>query len=79
MRAQYGREIEKVDKTKSGQHADELYEVKVYSRSKKKPLAEKTIDLLTKSTDAITNSTLIKSQGIKRSAFTTYVEESSLP
>ena len=114
LRAQYGREMAKVTKTKSGQCTDELYvsnwehyqsleflqpemkssnskitlkqsngdldeiecaEVKAYLGSKKKPLAEKKIELLTKCTDAITNSTLIESQGIKRSSFTTYVEE----
>ena len=50
-------------------------ELKAYSGSKKKSLAEKKIELLTKCTDAIKNSTLIKSQGIKCSAFTAYVEK----
>ena len=49
--------------------------MKAYSGSKKKSLAEKKIELLTKCTGATTNSTLIESQGIKRSAFATYVEE----
>ena len=49
-------------------------EVKAYSRPKKKLLAEKKVELLTKCTNAKTNSTLIESQGIKRSAFATYVE-----
>ena len=49
-------------------------EVKAYSRSKKKSLAEKKIELLTRCTDVITNSTLTKSQGIKRSAFVPYIE-----
>ena len=44
-------------------------------RSKKTSLAEKKIELLTECTDAITNFTLIESQGIKHSAFATYVEE----
>ena len=49
--------------------------MKVYSGSKKKSLVEKKIELLTKCTDAITNSTLIESQGIKRSVLPTCVEE----
>ena len=49
--------------------------MKAYSGSKKTSLTEKTIKLLTKCTDCLTNSTLIESQGIKRSAFATYVEE----
>ena len=53
----------------------ECTEVKAYSGSKKKSLAEKKIGLLTKYTDAITNSTLIESQGIKCSAFATIVEK----
>ena len=52
-----------------------MHEVKAYSGSKKKSLTEKKIELLTKCTDAITNSTLIESQGIKCYAFATYVEE----
>ena len=53
----------------------EYTEVKTYSGSKKRSLTEKKIELLTKCTDGIINSTLIESQGIKRSAFATYVEE----
>ena len=49
--------------------------VKTYSRSKKKSFAEKKIELLTKCTDPITDSTLIESQGMKCSALATYVEE----
>ena len=41
----------------------------------KKSLAKKKIELLTNCTDFITNSTLIESQRIKRSAFANYVEE----
>ena len=48
----------------------ECTEVKAYSGSKKKPSAKKK-----KCTHAITNSTLIESQEIKRSEFATYVEE----
>ena len=48
----------------------ECTEVKAYSGSKKKSSAKKK-----KCTHAITNSTLIKSQEIKRSVFATYVEE----
>ena len=43
--------------------------------SKKNSLAETKIKLLAKCTDAITSSALIESQGIKHSAFPTYVEE----
>ena len=113
LRAQYGHEMAKVNKTKSGQSTDELYVangalsksgifascdkassskntpkqsnedldeiectgVNAYTGSKKKSLAEKKIELLTKCTDAITNSILIESQGIKRSTFSTYAEE----
>ena len=49
--------------------------MKAYSGSKKESLTEKKIELLTKCTEAITNSTLIGSQGIKPSSFATYVEE----
>ena len=112
LRAQYEREMTKVNKMKRGKSTDKLYvgnwahyqslaflqpvmksssgkntlkqsnedldeiqciEVKAYSGSKKKSLGEKKIGLLTKCTT--TNSTLIESQGIKRSAFATYVEE----
>ena len=60
----------------SNEDLDEIQctEVEAYSGSKKKLLAEKKVELLTKCTDAKTNSTLIESQGIKRSAFATYVE-----
>ena len=51
----------------------ECKEVKAYSRSKKKILAEKKIESLTKCTNAITTSTLIEFQGIKCSAFASYV------
>ena len=92
LRVQYGREMAKVNKMKSGQSRDDLYvsnwahyqiltflqpemkssnskntlkqsnedqdeiectKVKAYSASKKKSLAEKKIELLTKCTDAI--------------------------
>ena len=53
----------------------ECTEMKAYLGSKKNSLAEKKIKLLTKCTDAITNSILIESQKIKRSVFATYVEE----
>ena len=53
----------------------ECTEMKAYSRSKKKSLAQKKIELLTKCTDALTNSTLIESQRKKRSPFATYVKE----
>ena len=53
----------------------ECIEEKAYSGSKKKSLAEKKIELITKCTNAVTNSILIESQGIKRSSFATYVEE----
>ena len=56
-------------------YESECTEVKAYSGSKKKSLAEKKIELLTKCTNAITNSTLIESKGIKPFAFATYVEE----
>ena len=53
----------------------ECTEVKADSGSKKNSLAGKKIELLIRRTDPITYSTLIESQGIKRSAFATYVEE----
>ena len=54
----------------------ECTEIKTYSESKKKPLTEKKIELLIEvCSDAIADSTLIESPGIKRSAFATYVEE----
>ena len=61
----------------SNEDLDEIQyiEVKAYSGSKEKSLAVKKIDVLTKCTDAITNFNLIESQGIKRSAFATYVGE----
>ena len=49
--------------------------MKVCLGSMKKSLAKKKIELLTNCTDFITNSTLIESQRIKRSAFANYVEE----
>ena len=114
LRAQSGRKRAKVNQTKSGQSADELYisnwahyqslsflqpaksssskntlkqsnedldeiectEKKTYSGSKKKSLTERKIELLIEvCSDAIADSTLIESPGIKRSAFATYVEE----
>ena len=53
----------------------ECTEAKAYSGSKKKSSAEKKIELFKKCTSAIANSTLFESQGIKRFAFATYVEE----
>ena len=43
--------------------------------SKKNSLAETKIKLLAKCTNAIKNSALIESQGIRHSSFATYVEE----
>ena len=61
----------------SNEDLDEIgyTEVKAYTGSKKKSLAEKKIELLKKYTDAITNFALIESQGTKGSVFATYVEE----
>ena len=49
--------------------------IKAYLGSKKKSLAKRKMELLTKCTDIIANSTLIEPQGTKRSAFANYVEE----
>ena len=67
----------KITLKQSSEDLDEIEytEMKAYSGSKKNSLAEKTTKLLTKCANAITNSTLIESQGIKSSAFATFVEE----
>lgn len=114
LRAQLGREMAKVNKTKSGQSTDELYvsnwthykslaflqsvmkasnskntlkqpnedldteytDVPEISRKKSKTIAERKIELLTKCTDAITSSSKeSQSQGVKRTAFATYIDE----
>ena len=99
LKVQYGREMAKVNKMKSGQSRDDLYvsnwahyqiltflqpemkssnskntlkqsndeidctKVKAYSASKKKSLAEKKIELLTKCTDAIKILPLLNPKG----------------
>ena len=53
----------------------EYTDVKIASGSKKKTLPERKIELLTKCTDAIASSTPKESQGTKRLAFASYIEE----
>ena len=52
-----------------------VHRSKNYLGSKKNSLAETKIKLLAKCTNAIKNSALIESQGIRHSSFATYVEE----
>ena len=109
LRAQLGRELAKVNKTKSGQSTDELYasswihyddlsfllpdrdtlNVKMKRRMRKlkkgflrqglrkKTIAERKIELLSKCTEAITKKP-VESADSKHSAFALYVDENFL-